>query len=40
MSNQERKLYDQKVYENLSDEQLEEKKQRQRDYYKKITEKK
>ena len=40
MSNQERKLYDQKVYENLTDEQLEAKKQRQRDYYKKITEKK
>jgi hypothetical protein len=40
MSNQERKLYDQKVYENLTDEQLEEKKQRQRDYYEKITEKK
>ncbi len=40
MSNQERKLYDQKVYENLTDEQLEAKKQRQKDYYIKITEKK
>ena len=40
MSNQERKLYDQKVYENFTDKQLEAKKQRQKDYYKKITEKK
>ena len=40
MSNQEKKLYDQKVYESLTEEQLEAKKQRQRDYYEKITEKK
>jgi len=33
MSNQERKLYDQKVYENLTDEQLEDKRKRQKDYY-------
>ena len=39
MSNQERKLYDQKVYENLTDEQLEAKKKRQKDYYEKIVEK-
>ena len=40
MSNRERKLYDQKVYKNLNDEQLEAKKQRQKDYYKRIIEKK
>ncbi len=39
-SDQEKKLYNQKVYENLTEEQLEAKKQRQRDYYEKITEKK
>jgi len=39
MSNQERKIYDQKVYENLTEEQLEAKKQRQKDWYEKITEK-
>lgn len=33
MSNRGRKLYDQKVYENLTDEQLEDKRKRQRDYY-------
>ena len=39
MSNQERKLYDQKVYENLTDEQLEAKRKRQRDYYDKYLKK-
>ena len=33
MSNQERKLYYQKVHESLTDEQLEAKRERQRDYY-------
>ena len=40
MSNQERKIYDQKVYENLTDDQLEAKRKRQKDYYEKITGKK
>ena len=35
MSNQERKLYDQKVYESLTDEQLEAKRERQRKYFEK-----
>ena len=39
MSKQERKLYDQKVYENLTEEQLEEKKERQRDYFEKYLKK-
>ena len=39
MSNQERKLYDQKVYENLTDEQLEAKRERQKDYFKKYLKK-
>ena len=39
MSNQERKLYDQKVYENLTDEQLEAKRERQRDYFEKYLKK-
>jgi len=33
MFKQERKLYDQKVHESLTDEQLEAKRERQRDYY-------
>ena len=33
MSNRGRKLYDQKVYENLTDEQLEDKRKRQKDKY-------
>ena len=40
MSNHEKKLYDQKVYKNLTDEQLEAKKKRQKKYYEKITERK
>tara|TARA_B100000989_G_scaffold97044_1_gene70650 strand:+ start:481 stop:1026 length:546 start_codon:yes stop_codon:yes gene_type:complete len=39
MSNQERKLYDRKVYENLTEEQLEAKRQRQRDFYEKYLKK-
>ena len=39
MSNQERKLYDQKVYENLTEEQLEAKRERQRDYLEKYLKK-
>ena len=39
MSNQERKLYDQKVYKNLTDEQLEAKRERQRDYFEKYLKK-
>ena len=40
MSNHERKLYDQKVYENLTDEQLEDKRERQKVYYKRLNERK
>ena len=39
MSNQDRKLYDRKVYENLTEEQLEAKRQRQRDFYEKYLKK-
>ena len=39
MSKQERKLYDQKVYESLTDEQLEAKRERQRDYFEKYLKK-
>ena len=39
MSNQELKLYDQKVYKNLTDEQLEAKRERQRDYFEKYLKK-
>ena len=33
MSNKERKLYDQKIYANLTEQQLENKRQRQKQYY-------
>ena len=39
MSNQERKLYDRKVYKNLTEEQLEAKRERQRDFFKKYLKK-
>ena len=39
MSNQERKLYDRKVYENLTEEQLEAKRKRQRDFFEKYLKK-
>ena len=36
MSNKERKLYDQKIYANLTEQQLENKRQRQKQYYNRI----
>ena len=39
MTNQERKLYDRKVYENLTEEQLEAKRERQRDFFEKYLKK-
>ena len=39
MSNKERKLYDRKVYENLTEEQLEAKRERQRDFFEKYLKK-
>ena len=33
MSDKERKLYDQKIYANLNEQQLENKRQRQKQYY-------
>ena len=39
MSNQEQKLYDRKVYENLTEEQLEAKRERQRDFFEKYLKK-
>ena len=39
MSNQERKLYDRKVYKNLTEEQLEAKRERQRDFFEKYLKK-
>ena len=39
MSNQERKLYDRKVYEDLTEEQLDAKRKRQRDFFEKYLKK-
>ena len=36
MSDKERELYDKKVYENLTDQQLEDKRERQKKYYNKL----
>jgi hypothetical protein len=36
MSDKERKLYDQKIYANLTEQQLENKRQRQKQYYNRI----
>ena len=36
MSNKERELYDKKVYANLTEKQLEDKRERQKNYYNKI----
>jgi hypothetical protein len=36
MTDKERELYDKRVYENLTDQQLEDKRERQKKYYNKL----